>query len=181
MKQQTQNKNEDRFIIVKNANIFDTISNRITAGQNGATVIVPHVCNNINAFGAGFAGHVAQVYPEVKANFHMLGNQAKLGHSQFINVKTDKLYRHSIIFANMIAQNKLITKKNKRPLNYAALVYCMNQVRSYAKNLQSTSDSSRVEIHCPKFGSGLAGGNWSFISELINDIWYDVDVYVYTL
>jgi hypothetical protein len=39
----------------------------------------------------------------------------------------------------------------------------------------------KVEIHCPKFGSGLAGGNWDFISNLIEDIWskYHVTVYNY--
>ena len=150
------------------------------AGVNGGTVIVPHVCNNVNAFGAGFAGQVADIYPQVKANFHMLGQQAKLGHTQFINVKSDQKYRHSIIFGNMIAQNKLINTNNKRPLNYGALVYCMNQVRSYVKELQKNSENSRVEIHAPKFGSGLAGGNWNFIEELIRDIWYDCEVFVYS-
>lgn len=181
MTQKTYSKNKDVFSVVKNANIFDIIENRIKSEQNGASVVVPHVCNNINAFGAGFAGQVAQLYPEVKANFHMLGSQAKLGHVQFINVKSEKKYGHSIIFANMIAQNKLISDKNKRPLNYAALVYCMNQVRSYTKHLQSASDINRVELHCPKFGSGLAGGNWNFISDLITDIWHDMDVFVYTV
>jgi hypothetical protein len=179
MTQKIFNKDKNAFSLVKNANIFDIISNRIKSEQNGASVIIPHVCNNANAFGAGFAGQVAQTYPEVKANFHLLGSQAKLGHVQFINVKSDKKYGHSIIFANMIAQNKLINENNKRPLNYAALVYCMNQVRSYSKNLQSVSDTNPIEIHCPKFGSGLAGGNWNFISDLITDIWYDLPVFVY--
>lgn len=179
MSQKIFSKNKDVFTLVKNSNLFDIISTRIKSEHNGSSVIVPHVCNNVNAFGAGFAGQVAQIYPEVKANFHMLGHQSKLGNVQFINVQSDKKYRHSIIFANMIAQNKLISEKNKRPLNYAALVYCMNQVRSYAKHLQTASDTTRVELHCPKFGSGLAGGNWNFISELINDIWYDMDIFIY--
>jgi hypothetical protein len=39
--------------------------------------------------------------------------------------------------------------------------------------------TEKVEIHCPKFGSGLAGGNWAFIEDLIEDIWgkYSVTVY----
>jgi hypothetical protein len=78
----------------------------------------------------------------------------------------------------MIAQNRLLNSKNKRPLNYAALVYCMNQVRTFAKEFQTQHDS-KIEIHSPKFGSGLAGGNWNFISELINDVWYDSHVFVY--
>ena len=167
------------YTLIKDKNIFDMINQRIIGGVNGSSVIVPHVCNNINAFGAGFAGCVSEKYPEVKANFHMLGSKAKLGQTQFINVKTDKTYRHSIVFANMIAQNKLVSPKNQRPLNYAALVYCMNEVRSLAKKMQSGSDKQNVEIHCPKFGSGLAGGNWNFIADLISDIWFDMTVFVY--
>jgi hypothetical protein len=55
----------------------------------------------------------------------------------------------------------------------------MNQVKSFAKNLQANNETNKVEIHAPKFGSGLAGGNWNFISELINDVWYDLQVYIY--
>ena len=51
------NKNTaNAFSFVKNQNIFELINTRISAGVNGSTVIVPHVCNNSNAFGAGFAG-----------------------------------------------------------------------------------------------------------------------------
>ena len=40
--------------------------------------------------------------------------------------------------------------------------------------------SENIEIHCPKFGSGLAGGNWNFISDLIDDVWgrYNVTVHI---
>ena len=169
------------FITVKNKNIFENIRLTANAGVNGATVIVPHVCNNINAFGAGFAGQVSSEYPSVKANFHLLANKAKLGTVQFVETYQESTYKHKIIFANMIAQNKTISNKNPRPINYGALVYCMNQVRSHIKDLQKQMDIPRIEIHAPKFGCGLAGGNWDFISNLITDIWSDIPVFVYVL
>jgi len=36
-----------------------------------------------------------------------------------------------------------------------------------------------VQIHAPKFGCGLAGGNWNFVSELIRDIWSNIPVFIY--
>ena len=60
-------------------------------------------------------------------------------------------------------------------------------------NLKSTSNCKHwvsplvqfpVEIRCPMFGSGLAGGNWAFIEELIDEIWigdYNVPVTVCAL
>ena len=46
---------------------------------------------------------------------------------------------------------------------------------------KNSLSSDKIEIHCPKFGSGLAGGNWHFIENLIEDIWtaYFVTVYNY--
>jgi hypothetical protein len=165
--------------IVKNKNIFDCAINRIQSGHNGCTVIIPHVCNNVDAFGAGFAGAVSKFFPDVKTNFHLLGKTARLGHTQFVTAKSDSVYKYQLIFANMIAQNSLINQSNPRPLNYAALVYCMNEVRQYYRKLNSQADSSKIEIHCPKFGSGLAGGDWAFIEDLIKDIWHDCQTYVY--
>jgi hypothetical protein len=176
-----RHKNKNGNLCVSDHNIFDIVEQRVFSGHLGATVIVPHVCNNINLFGAGFAAAVAAHYPEVKENFHLLGNKAKLGHVQFVTTKTDKQYRRNLIIANMIAQNKTINKNtNPRPLNYEALVNCMVGVRNFVKNLSQT-EHDKVEIHCPKFGCGLAGGEWSFVSSLITDIWSEIDVFVYVL
>lgn len=175
----TKLNNKKPYIVIKNQSIFDNIENRINADHRGSTVIVPHICNNVNAFGAGFAAAVTNHFPEVKANFHLLGSKGKLGHTQYVITKINNKYKHSIIFANMIAQNKILSNSNNRPLNYAALVYCMNDINHYINSLQSHSDSIPVEIHAPKFGSGLSGGNWNFISHLIEDIWYNKDVYIY--
>jgi hypothetical protein len=169
---------EHKYSIVK-GDIFEHSTNRIKAGSNGCHVIIPHVCNNVNAFGAGFAADVAERFPEVKANFHLLGKNAKLGNVQYITVKTDTQYKYTLTIANMIAQNKLINPKNPRPLNYAALAYCMSNVKNMALKLKDNIESTGVEIHAPKFGSGLAGGNWNFILDLIHDTWYDLDVFVY--
>jgi len=176
------NTNQSRnFSVIKKQNLFEIINKKLLADHNGNSVVVPHVCNNVNAFGAGFAGQVASLYPEVKANFHLLGHQAKLGHTQFVTVGTNKKYNHQLIFANMVSQNKLISTNNKRPLHYGALVYSMNNVRSYIKNLEKIyPDANKIEIHAPKFGSGLAGGNWNFIADLIEDIWFDIPVFIYT-
>jgi hypothetical protein len=170
---------KNTFTIVNNQNIFDIAKERINAETNSATVLIPHVCNNVNGFGAGFAGQIASLYPEVKANFHLLGNQAKLGHVQFVTADSESRNKNKIIFANMISQNGIISRSNNRPLNYGALVYCMNQVRAFAKEYNRTNEIDNFEIHAPKFGSGLAGGNWSFISYLIDDIWSDLNVFIY--
>jgi len=158
--------------------IIESSKQRINSDHLGSSVIIPHVCNNINLFGAGFAAYIANRFPIVKENFHLLGNKAKLGHVQYITVLKNPSYRHELIVANMIAQNKTIAKNNPRPLNYEYLMKSMIDIRNTVAGLQNSSEKN-IEIHCPKFGSGLAGGNWQFIENLISDIWYNIPVYVY--
>ena len=166
---------EKSYSLVKNQDILDICVSR-TDTHN---IIIPHVCNNVNAFGAGFAGYISLKYPHVKENFHLLG-KAKLGYTQFIDLYHNKTTNNKIIVANMIAQNGLISKTNNRPLNYYSLCNCMNSVKNYINdNILYYDQANQVEIHAPKFGSGLAGGDWKFISCLIKDIWHNIPVYVY--
>ncbi len=165
-----------------NGDLFDYIHSYINQGNNGSSIIVPHVCNNINSFGAGFAGAVAKHYPSVKENYHLLGNsflKNNLGYTQFVEVAKDKTYGHKLIFANMIAQNGTISSTNPRPLNYLALTKSMVGVGKYIQN--NFDKDSRVQIHAPKFGCGLAGGNWNFIHDLIEDVWKGFSIYIYDL
>lgn len=163
--------------------LFDNIEKIVTAGNNGSSVIVPHVCNNIDLFGAGFAAETAKHYPIVKENYHLLGKsflQNNLGYVQFVEVLNDKKYGHKLVFANMIAQNGILNKlSNPRPLNYLALTNSMLLISRYISQNFMQFTEQNVQIHSPKFGSGLAGGNWHFIKDLIDDIWNKYQVVIY--
>jgi hypothetical protein len=171
------NKNKINYV---RGNLFDYVHDYTKQGNRGCSVIVPHVCNNINAFGAGFAGALGERYPIVKENYHLLGStflKNNLGYVQFVEVSRDNTYGHKLIFANMIAQNGLISKTNTRPLNYWSLCKSMVNIAYYIKTNFSTDN--KVEIHAPKFGSGLAGGDWNFIEKLIEDIWFSYSTFIY--
>jgi hypothetical protein len=178
----TNTKNRHKYIL-SNKNIFDIVKDRVTSGNVGSTVFVPHVCNNIDLFGAGFAQQVAEHYPSVKQDYHLLGKnflKNNLGYSQILKVYEDNKHKHKLFFVNMISQNGIKNPNNTRPLNYLALAKSMALLSNYiVMNTGFTNNSEKIEIHCPKFGSGLAGGNWNFISDLIEDVWgrYFVTVY----
>ena len=171
------------YIMVSNQDIFDSVKKRIKAENNGATIFVPHICNNIDLFGAGFAAQVDQHYPEVKMNYHLLGKsylKNNLGHSQIVKVDEDKKYKHRLFFVNMIAQSGIKNANNPRPLNYCALVRSMMLLSQFIHmNTGFYQKTEKVEIHAPKFGSGLAGGNWAFISDIIEDAWKNYNVFIY--
>ena len=165
-------------------NIFDTVNTILKSGANGSSILIPHICGNINTFKNGFAKNIADLYPEVEANFLLLGQnfiKTNPGHVQFINIPIKSEYRHKLIFVNMICHDQPSKLSNKRLLNYGSLVKCMSHISIFIKNNIDKNVSNRplFQIHAPKFGCGFSGGNWSFISDLIDDIWGDYTTFIY--
>jgi hypothetical protein len=172
-------------IHMKNANLQNDTTYRLVFGDlfdfvkknTSADIIIPHVVNNSGSFNSGFAAAVEKYYPIVKANYDLM-TLYKLGDNQFI--KIDAGNKRNIVVVNMIAQNSNTKKKLRRQLNYFSLVKCMAGVNHYIKNNYSEFDANKFEIHAPKFGCGTSGGNWNFISDLIEDIWGGYSVCVYS-
>jgi hypothetical protein len=142
---------------------------------------IPHVCNNLGGWGAGFVIALTKAFGDLPMDTYKLDvSNDCLGKVSFA------LVGDNTIIANMIAQDGYLDgRKNPRPLKYDALVKCMDAVAEdilIKKSLyQVEHDVLHITIHCPKFGSDLAGGNWEFIEELIEDCWLNkgIDVTVY--
>ena len=163
------------YLPIKNIDILDSAINR-TSNNN---VIMPHVCDNINKFNSVFAKYLSSKYPYVKENFHLLGKNAKLGYTQFVTIHNNKSTNNKVIVANMVAHNGLPNSSSERPLNYFFLCHCMNIINLKILDMFNNDNSSKVEIHAPRFGTGLSKGNWKFIEELIKDIWASHSVFIY--
>ena len=169
-------RNTNYYNIDNKNNIFDICESRVFAKDFGSTVLLPYSCFDHTFIHNGFTKTVADKYPIVKENFDILSKQRTLGKAQFIEVLKDKKYGHSLILVNMICQRN---NKSRRKINYASLAYCMMSVKNKFEQLKKDPEISKVEIHCPKFGTGIVGGNWTFISCLIDDLWNKIDTCVY--
>ena len=115
---------------------------------------IAHVVNNKRAMGSGFVVPLMQNFPKIRDDYKAA--ELELGELQVL--KYD-----NILVANMCAQ----TLGGHRPLYYNHLVRCMEDLASGIHFKLYKVD----EIVCPRFGSGLAGGNAVFIEELIKDCW----------
>ena len=135
--------------------------------------IIPHVCNNIGAFGAGFVVPLGKLYPKAKAAYRRWFQEEnqELGAVQFVKVSED------VVVANMIGQEGIGRGKDGRPpIRYEAVEQCLVSVYKYAQN----SCPKGVTIHAPRFGSKLAGGDWKEIEKIILKT-MTVETYIYTL
>lgn len=136
-----------------------------TNPQGDGVKIIPHICNNIGVWGAGFVLALSKRWKEPEESYRNNQNH-HLTNVEFIQVEND------IIVANMIAQRGVGKRINgKPPISYGALRVCLNDVNDYAK-------TKNASIHMPKIGSGLAGGDWNVIEKIIKET-TTVDVFVY--
>ena len=160
---------------------------KVTEASN-LNIVIPHVCNNIGAYGAGVAlaiknkwRHAYYYYYRHLEAFKREGVDKKklLGKNSYAHFEENGC---NVTVVNMIAQKGLRNQNNRRPLNYGALVECMSSL--YPDIIEAGYYNHKpFEICTVKFGSDLAGGNWNFIKLLIEDIWLEqgIDVTVYNL
>ena len=138
--------------------------------------VIPHVCNNIDKWGAGFVLALNKRWTEPEFKYHQR-NYQNLGDIEIVPVEND------IVVINMIGQHGVITDNPLvPPIRYSAIITALEKVQKYC---QMKKDMGvEVSVHMPKIGSDRAGGDWELIEHIIINTLVaegtDVYVYVYT-
>lgn len=139
--------------------------------------IIAHIVNDQGKWGAGFTYSLSRNWPEAERDY-------RLWHRYRTNITLDRTkgfhlgnVRYTLVqggtadtanpeeplwVAHMCAQEGLIGGVNRRPLRYDALGACLMDVAVFA-------DLVKASVHMPKIGSGLAGGDWDIIKEMLYD------------
>lgn len=131
--------------------------------------LIVHVCNNIGAWGAGFVLALSKRWkePEHAYRYRNDFHKYELGNVQYCAVEND------IMVVNMIAQEGIGSdSEGNPPIRYDALKKCLQDVNRVAQELNAS-------VHGPRFGAGLAGGDWSKIENLLEEIFHNVQVNIY--
>ena len=119
--------------------------------------IIIHICNNTNKWGKGFVMALSSRWPTIDQIYHkypqILGTIQPL-----IKISED------LFVCNMIAQEGIKSVNSVPPIRYDALKSCLYSLAEIFKSF------NKISIHMPRIGCGLAGGKWSQIKEIINDI-----------
>jgi O-acetyl-ADP-ribose deacetylase (regulator of RNase III) len=136
--------------------------------------IIVHICNDAGFFAKGFVVALSKKWPKTQLeyrNWWRSQKNFKLGEIMEVAVQSDTVVIH------MIAQHDIKPDdKGTPPIRYAALAQCLEKVAKLAK-------TNNASIHGPRFGSGLSGGNWSQIEEIIKEKLIDkgISVTIYDL
>ena len=131
--------------------------------------ILAHGVNCVGGFGSGVAGQIATQFPEAKKLYlykHCMEGW-KLGDIQIAYVSSTK------IIVNAATQNKYFPRDVVNA-DYPA-------IRTVLEKLYALSSTLNLPVHIPKIGCGLAGGDWHIVEDIINDVFKDKEITVWTL
>ena len=147
-----------------------------TDPQGTGSKIIIHCCNDIGAWGAGFVKALSARWPEPEAEYQRLHQSQggfKLGTVHFVEIKGVP----GLCVANMIGQKGIKNRSgNDVPVRYPALYDCLEEVAKFAS-------ANAATVHAPRFGAGLAGGDWRIIECIVEKtlIQRGISVTVYDL
>lgn len=117
--------------------------------------VIIHGCNAQGVMGSGVALAIREKYPSA---YRAYANNLSL------ELGTIIWYEHTPVLkvANAITQ-EFYGVDGKRYVNYSALAKCFDAA------IKGVKQFGLEELHFPKIGAGLGGGDWSIIEQIIND------------
>jgi len=142
--------------------------NLITLAQEGNFDLIGHGCNCFCTMGKGIAPQIKEAFPEAwkadqatnKGDFNKLGN-CSFGFETLDNGNT-------LIICNIYSQYNYNRIGEKiRHLDYEALTLALRKINF---------EFNGLSIGLPAIGSGLAGGDWNKIKNIIENELKDMDV-----
>ena len=119
--------------------------------------VVIHGCNCLHTMGAGIAKYLKQKYPLVLVvdKDTPYGKRTKLGTLSIAGIHAN------LHIVNCYTQFDYRRSAKQPPVDYHAISKCLKRVLYLYKGW---------EIRSPKIGCGLAGGDWSKVEPMFNDI-----------
>lgn len=143
--------------------------------------ILAHICNDYGGWGRGFvlALSARDKRPEEMYRRCVHQTVTPLGET-YMSLFDPSGYGHAdvdIFVANMVAQHGNKSIENPVAVSYKALWECLGNVGEEAADMGAS-------VHMPRIGTGLGGGDWTKIENLVRRALVELhgrDVFVYDL
>jgi hypothetical protein len=141
-----------------------------TAPQTTRNAIIAHCTNDKGGWGAGFVLALSAKWRTPEADYKWT---ARTGRLALGTVRVGRV-APNIWVANMCGQTLGYGPNNEPPVRYDAIEKCLTILAKRARD-------RRADIHAPRFGAGLAGGDFRIIEKLIEKclLAEGVDVFIY--
>lgn len=142
--------------------------------------IIAHICNNSGGWGRGFVMALSRKWDRPEKRYRQWASGGtyipfELGYNQYVRVGGEE----DIYVCNMIAQDGFASEERPVAVDYTALESCLSDLAA----IQDSVDPMPLTVHMPRIGTGLGGGDWEIIEDIIIRMLcdYGIIVYVYDL
>ena len=136
--------------------------------NDGKKIICQLVNDKAVKWGGGVARKIAKRFPDAEEAYTeqviQIPQRDRLGRAIFSKASED------LTIASLIGQEGFGPSLFPR-IRYAALQTCLEQVADLAASIGAS-------IHMPKIGTGSAGGDWSTIEEMLDDVMVRAGLFV---
>lgn len=143
--------------------------------------IIAHQVNGLGLMGAGIAKQIKQLYPTVFNTYQLFVSnhespEALLGRNLMVVSDGSSIHHYEAssdakIISNLFGQARV--GRSQKQTDEAALRRAFEHLYAFAK-LKNLSIAMPYGIGC-----GLAGGDWSIVSSIIEDVFSDHPVTLY--
>lgn len=148
--------------------------NLITSDCN----VIAHGCNCFCVMGGGIAAAIVAEYPGVYEldSRTVRGDAVKLGtYGLYKHTDDQGLWVRSVF--NLYTQYRYGAGQDVH-LDYGALRWALEAMKGALDNFDPRQ---QCKVGFPRIGCGLAGGDWNRVEEILEYVFWDRNIYVYTL
>lgn len=140
---------------------------------NASEDAIAHGCNIQGVMGSGVAKDIKENFPYAYEMYKLLCDEkeAYLGEIQPILASHRNIFK---VVINCFTQ-EFYGRDNTKYVDYDAIRSCMREINKLIKNIEKKS------VAMPKIGAGLGGGDWTIISQIIEEELIDIQPVVYEL
>ena len=135
-----------------------------------------HVVNDIGLWGAGFVLAISRRWMKPEEAYYSMGQRCNgyaLGNIDVVKVEDD------LWVINMVGQSGVGQRGSSQPpIRYKAIRRALESVTIECLDSEYRGLFKAVSVHAPRFGSGLAGGDWNIIEQIINETLLEAGVKV---
>lgn len=146
----------------------------IKLAEEGKFDVIIHGCNCFHAMGGGIAKQLADKYPQVEEADRQteFGDPEKLG---YFSVAYVEVNGHTFSVINLYTQYKWSSGSDV--FEYDDFQLYLKKIAHFMTGFPITIFTPKFRIGFPQIGAGLAGGDWSRISKMIEKFSEDVASY----
>jgi O-acetyl-ADP-ribose deacetylase (regulator of RNase III) len=141
---------------IKFGNILE-VENDQSSGVN----FIVHGCNAQGVMGAGLALDIRNRWPAVYSSYRAVCKSEGLSSSDLLGMVIPVEVKPGLFVLNAITQQNFGRSPIKY-VSYRAVSEAFTQILDLAHSLNA-------QVHYPLIGAGLAGGDWSVISSIIDE------------